>query len=51
MAPEQPTGVADLYESREQDSRDLNEPLTNISNGLGVFSAFNSQTALFEVVE
>ena len=33
---------ADLYTSRLQDSRDLNEPLTNIENGLGVFSAFNS---------
>jgi len=32
----------DLYISRQQDSRDLNEPLTNIENGLGVFSAFNS---------
>jgi len=32
----------DLYESREQDTRDLNEPLTNIEGGLGVFSAFNS---------
>ena len=42
---------ADLYESREQDSRDLNEPLTNINNSLGVFSAFNSQTVLFEVIE
>jgi uncharacterized protein YcfL len=41
---------ADLYESREQDSRDLNEPLTNINNGLGIFSAFNSQTAFFEVI-
>jgi len=33
---------ADLYTSRQQDSRDLNEPLTNIENSLGVFSAFNS---------
>ena len=37
---------ADLYSSRQQDSRDLNEPLTNINNGLGVFSAFNS-TSIF----
>ncbi len=41
---------ADLYESRDQDSRDLNEPLTNIKNGLGVFSAFASQTVEFTVV-
>ena len=41
---------ADLYENRTQDSRDLNEPPSNIANGLGVFSAFNSQEAFFEVV-
>lgn len=41
---------ADLYENREQDSRDLNEPPTNVTGGLGVFSAFNSQSAVFEVV-
>lgn len=41
---------ADLYESRNQDSRNLNEPLTNIKNGLGVFSAFSSQEVYFEVV-
>ncbi len=41
---------ADLYENREQDSRDLNEPPTNMEGGLGVFSAFNSQRQLFEVV-
>jgi hypothetical protein len=35
---------ADLYETQEQDSRSLNEPLTNIENGLGVFSAFHSNT-------
>jgi len=32
----------DLYKSRKQDTRNLNEPLTNIEGGLGVFSAFNS---------
>ena len=42
---------ADLYENLEQDSRDLNEPPTNINNGLGIFSAFNSQNVFFEVVE
>jgi len=35
---------ADLFDSQEQDSRSLNEPLTNIHNGLGVFSAFHSNT-------
>jgi hypothetical protein len=42
---------ADLYESRRQDSRDLNEPLSNINNGLGVFSAFNSTSVYFEFVQ
>ncbi len=38
-----------LYENRTQDSRDLNEPPSNIRDGLGVFSAFNSVSAPFEV--
>lgn len=42
---------ADLYENLEQDSRDLNEPPTNIKNGLGIFSAFHSQNIYFEVVK
>jgi len=42
---------ADLYISRNQNSRDLNEPLTNIRNGLGVFSAFNSDSLFFYVVK
>ena len=41
---------ADLYENRTQDSRDLNEPPTNIHGGLGIFSAFSSRTADFTVV-
>jgi len=43
---------ADLYETQDQDSRNLNEPLTNIENGLGIFSAFHSDTVnlLLEVV-
>jgi hypothetical protein len=41
---------AQLYENRTQDSRDLNEPPSNISGGLGVFSAFNSDSVFFEVV-
>ena len=40
---------AALYENRAQDSRDLNEPPSNVQNALGVFSAFNSQEAFFEV--
>lgn len=39
----------DLYLNQEQDSRDLNEPPSNINNALGVFSAFNSQEFLMEV--
>ena len=41
---------ANLYENREQDSRDLNEPPSNINGALGVFSAFNSVAADFDVV-
>ena len=41
---------AALYENRTQDSRDLNEPPSNVKNALGVFSAFNSQSAFFDVV-
>lgn len=40
---------ADLYESRTQDSRNLNEPVSNITNGLGVFSSMASDTKLFTV--
>lgn len=40
---------AQLYENRTQDSRDLNEPPSNINGGLGVFSAFNSDSVLFQV--
>ena len=40
---------AQLYENRTQDSRDLNEPPSNIRNGLGVLSAFNSSSVSFEV--
>lgn len=40
---------ADLYNNREQDSRDLNEPPNNITGALGVFSAFNSVAVRFEV--
>lgn len=40
---------ADLYRSRQQDNRTLNEPLTNIKNGLGVFSAFAADSVMFSV--
>jgi len=40
---------AQLYENRTQDSRDLNEPPSNITGGLGVFSAFNSDSVFFTV--
>ena len=39
-----------IYENSNQDSRDLNEPPSNVQNALGVFSAFNSQEVFFEVV-
>jgi hypothetical protein len=39
----------DLYRSREQDSRSLNEPPTNIKNGLGIFTAFASDSVFFDV--
>ena len=38
---------ADLYEGRVQDSRDLNEPPSNIRGGSGVFSAFSSSEGTF----
>lgn len=40
---------ADLYSSRAQDSRDLNEPPSNITGALGIFSAFSSDSVFFEV--
>ena len=40
----------DLYRSREQDSRSLNEPLTNVKNGLGIFTAFASDSLFIDVV-
>ena len=42
---------ADLYENREQDSRNLTEPLSNVENGLGIFTAFSYDEAFFEVVK
>ena len=40
---------ADLYEGLVQDSRDLNEPPSNIAGGLGIFTAFSTDSAFFEV--
>jgi hypothetical protein len=40
----------DLYKSREQDSRSLNEPLTNVKNGLGIFTAFASDSLFVDVL-
>ena len=39
-----------LYETQEQDTRKLNEPFSNIDNGLGIFTSFSSDTMYFEVV-
>jgi len=39
-----------LYNSLNQDSRELNEPYSNVENGLGIFTAFNSDTLYLEVV-
>ncbi len=41
---------AQLYAMLQQDSRDLNEPFTNISGGLGVFTAFSADTTSIVVV-
>lgn len=38
---------ADLYENRIQDSRYLSEPLTNIKNGLGIFTAFSEYSEVY----
>lgn len=40
---------SDLYEGIVQDSRDLNEPPSNIVGALGVFSAFSADSAFFVV--
>ena len=40
-----------LYQSSGQDSRDLNEPYSNIKCGLGMFTAFNSDTASVYLVK
>ena len=42
---------ADLYETAEQDSRNLTEPLSNINNGLGIFTSFSSDTVYLDIVK
>jgi hypothetical protein len=39
-----------LYTSRQQDSRSLNEPLTNVQNGMGIFTAFASDSLFINVI-
>ena len=41
---------ADLFQNDTQDSRDLNAPPTNIIGAFGIFSAFSSDSVVFEVV-
>jgi len=41
---------ANLYAFGQQDSRHLNEPETNVKNGLGVFAGFSSAAVNFRVV-
>ncbi|MBK6457995.1 MAG: hypothetical protein IPF87_18230 [Gemmatimonadetes bacterium] len=42
---------AQLYATLQQDSRDLNEPISNVRGGLGVFSAFAADSTSFQVVK
>ncbi len=42
---------APLYATLQQDSRDLNEPFTNITGGLGVFTAFAADTTSVTVIK
>ncbi len=41
----------DAYDSKVQDLNTLNEPVSNITNGLGLFTAFNCDTTFFTVVK
>lgn len=41
---------ADLYKNRQQDSRSLSEPITNVVNGLGIFTGFSYAEVSFTVV-
>jgi hypothetical protein len=42
---------ANLYESRSQSSTNLNEPFSNINNGLGIFTSFSVDSISFRVVK
>jgi len=42
---------ANLYESRSQNSTSLNEPFSNINNGLGIFTSFSVDSISFSVVK
>lgn len=42
---------ADLYADQLQDSRNLNEPPSNIQNALGIFTGISSDTILFEIAK
>jgi hypothetical protein len=42
---------ADLYESEEQDSRDLNDPPSNMINARGIFTAFAGDSLNFEIIK
>jgi hypothetical protein len=42
---------AEMFETSGQDSRNLNEPFSNITNGLGIFTGFTLDTIYFEVLE
>ena len=40
-----------LYENISQTSLSITEPITNIENGKGIFTSFNSDTLFFKVIE
>ncbi|MCG3119665.1 MAG: hypothetical protein ALAOOOJD_02140 [bacterium] len=42
---------ANLYAFGQQDSRNLNEPETNVKNGLGVFAGFSNAAVHFRVIK
>lgn len=42
---------ANLYESASTSSQSLTDPYTNIENGKGIFTAFNTDTLFFDVKE
>ncbi len=41
----------DLFNNLEQDSRDLNEPPSNITGALGIFTAFAADSVFFKIVK